>query len=444
MKYSISGTNYYYLEGEKINSGGFGNIYECSMIDSNGWPIQSNLVLKRLHETPGVIGVEPHRFEREMRYLEKLSHQNILKPLYYDYTNEFIVMERYPMNLNDFINKSPLSESEIYRIFNQILEGVKYYVSEGVLHRDLKPQNILIDNHSNIKIADFGLSSKIYRDHTMLHLTRTNAFGGTEFYTAPEQLENLSKADIRSEIYSLGKILYVLLTGHTRTLDMNMLQSLKPEQRYLINRATKRYPEERFQTLEDFIKSYKLFSTESKPLQIKLIKLEQIILMITDLNNNPLSSYEIQNVFAIINHIDFEYTVDLLVTLDSHTHKKLWNWNYAEYNNFVNHACKQICESDYIFSYVDTIVSSIVTILGEMDGILDIEVQTHLIKAAVEVSTSHNRFWSMEHIGNYIKEISSPVILAELKSGINHLDSEAVKKISFYSSSDNITMLRSL
>lgn len=443
MKYSISGTNYYYLEGEKINSGGFGNIYECSMINSSGHSIQSDLVLKRLQETPGVIGVEPHRFEREMRYLEKLSHQYILKPLYYDYTNEFIVMERYPMNLNDFINKSQLLEEEIYRIFNQILEGAKYYVSEGVLHRDLKPQNILIDNHSNIKIADFGLSSKIYRDHTMLHLTRTNASGGTEFYTAPEQLENLSEADIRSEIYSLGKILYVLLTGHTRTLDMNMLQSLKPEQRYLINRATKRYPEERFQTLEDFIKSYNLFSNESKPLQVKLIKLEQIILMITDLINNPSSTYEMQNVFAIINHADFEYMVDILVTLDSHTHKILWHWNYAEYNNFVNRACQQICETGYIFSYVDTIVSSIVTILDQMHEVLDIEVQTHLIKAAVEVSTSHNRFWSMEHIGKYIEKITNPVILVELKSGVNLLDSADVSKISIYNSSENIRNLKS-
>lgn len=415
-KYQIKNSESYYVQGKKMDQGGFSSIYECEEVDILGNIIKENLVIKKLHDTIHS-GEQPHRFTREMRYLEQLNHTNILKPVYCDYDEEFIVMKKYPMNLKTYIEQVKPSEEETLNIFDQILSAVTYYISEGMLHRDLKPQNILITDEAKVKITDFGLSSRIQKTETQYLLTQTGVAAGSDFYSSPEQLRDLSSTDVRSEIYSLGKIFYSMLTRETEPYSMNKLDTISPNFRHLIKNATKDSPEERFQTIEDFMKRYSLLRDNKDEINtnIEIKKLTELIMKISiDANDEA----NLAKIFAIITSDDFIKADDLLVLLDAKTHQFLQSVDSFSYNKFIEKSSKTISESHYIFSYVDDIVKSIIGILKELRDYLDLEYQTLLICSAVNVSVSHNRFWSMNKVGEYLSNIDNLTLLEILKEEI--------------------------
>src|SRR5699024_4168443 len=112
-------------------------------------------------------------------------------------------------NLKEYIQKnSPLDLNEIIRIMDQILSAVALAHKHNVIHRDLKPQNILMDKCSNIKIADFGIAVALNQSS----ITQTNSVMGSVHYMSPEQTRG-GMVTKQSDIYSLGIILYELITG---------------------------------------------------------------------------------------------------------------------------------------------------------------------------------------------------------------------------------------
>lgn len=436
--YSVKGTDFYYVEGKRINNGGFGNIYECTMVDAQNDIVEDNLVIKRIQDLKALSDA-PFRFDREMRYYDQLNHKYILKPIYYDYDEEFIVMERYPKNLLDVIHDSNITNPKRLDIFSQIMDGVDYYLSEGVLHRDLKPQNILVDENYNIKITDFGLSVRTMNDSTQIALTKTGIPGGTEFYSAPEQLIELKCANERSEIYSLGKILYSLLTKEISSVEIDKLQQLNPNFRYLIQQAIKNNPGERFQTFKDFHKKFNTIHRNINTINIKSLKLDQVMDRINNIFSNNSSSTMIEELFGIINNDDFEFSVDLMVELDANSHLKLAQLDSIGYNSFLTRCSDEIYNSNYIFSYVDDIVRSIVNIQNTLFDILNIETQSKLIIAAIEVSCHHNRFWAMKHTGDYINRVNNPMLLELIKSDIPKTQNFRI--LTNYSSGENLQFL---
>ena len=120
-------------------------------------------------------------------------------------------MPRFNNSLSDelvFTKEDPDSARKIY---TKVLDALIYAHSCNVLHRDLKPGNILLGDDETVVVTDFGLSRQLNAETT--RFTRTGQGGGTEFYSAPEQLADFRKADARSDIYSLGILLYALHTG---------------------------------------------------------------------------------------------------------------------------------------------------------------------------------------------------------------------------------------
>ena len=153
-----------------------------------------------------------HRFKREARIIARLEHPNIL-PVH-DYGESdgytYIVM-RYVegSTLANLLHGKPLPLSQICPIFAQVCTALDYAHSKGVIHRDMKPSNVLIDSLGNCLLSDFGISRMV---EGASHLTASGAFLGTPTYASPEQAKG-EKLDGRSDIYSLGIVLYELLTG---------------------------------------------------------------------------------------------------------------------------------------------------------------------------------------------------------------------------------------
>lgn len=152
------------------------------------------------------------RFKREALSSTELVHPNIVS--IYDVGEEndtqYIVMEYIKgMDLKDYIiNNFPIAYRKVLDIMNQILSGVSYAHQNQIIHRDLKPQNILIDESGIVKITDFGIAIAVSQSS----ITQTNSLLGSVHYLSPEQARG-SMATNQSDIYSLGIILYELLTG---------------------------------------------------------------------------------------------------------------------------------------------------------------------------------------------------------------------------------------
>lgn len=157
------------------------------------------------------------RFNREGRVLAKLNHPNIVTihdfgqagDLYY-----YLVMEYVEgFNMRQAIRSGTLTPSRALSIIPRICEAIGYAHQEGVLHRDIKPENILLGRKGEVKIADFGIAKLLGDDSRGTGLTDTNACLGTLHYMAPEQLDRPSDVDQRADVFSLGVLLYEMLTG---------------------------------------------------------------------------------------------------------------------------------------------------------------------------------------------------------------------------------------
>ena len=153
------------------------------------------------------------RFEREAMAATQLNDPHIVGvyDVGTDHGMQYMVMQYVEgTDLKAFIKQNyPIPLPQVVDIMEQVLAAVETAHRHGIIHRDLKPQNILIDEDKNIKITDFGIAMA----STANSLTQTNTLVGSVHYLSPEQARG-SIATERSDIYSLGIILFELLTGH--------------------------------------------------------------------------------------------------------------------------------------------------------------------------------------------------------------------------------------
>ena len=152
------------------------------------------------------------RFAQEARMLAKLQHLHILPVFDYGETDgyTYIVMPLVETGtLSSLIKGEPLPLSQIQQIISQVGSALSYAHSQGVVHRDVKPSNVLVDRQGNCLLTDFGIAKMV--EGTMA-FTQTGAIIGTPAYMSPEQILG-EKLDGRSDIYSMGVVLYEMATG---------------------------------------------------------------------------------------------------------------------------------------------------------------------------------------------------------------------------------------
>ena len=160
----------------------------------------------------------PHfaeRFEREASTLAALSHPNIVKVYDFGKVDDrfYLLMEFVDgLTLRQLSRARKLSPAEVVGIVPKICDALQYAHDQGVIHRDVKPENILLDKTGQVKIADFGIA-KMLNLPGNLTLTGSMDVVGTPLYMAPEQIENPQIVDSRADIYSLGVVFYEMLTG---------------------------------------------------------------------------------------------------------------------------------------------------------------------------------------------------------------------------------------
>jgi len=193
---------------QKIGKGAFGTVLlmEDTVVDER-------LILKFLNPNVSQDEEMMKRFVHELRYSRKITHRNVIR--IYDFLsirgNYAISMEYFPSHtLGNEVNEKPLPLDKAVRYATDIATGMAVAHQSGIIHRDLKPANVLIDDAGLVKIVDFGVAAAQHQGDTQL--TKTGYVIGSPKYMAPEQILG-KKVDERADIYSLGVILYEMLTG---------------------------------------------------------------------------------------------------------------------------------------------------------------------------------------------------------------------------------------
>jgi eukaryotic-like serine/threonine-protein kinase len=237
----------------QIGAGGMGEVYRAR--DSR---LDRDVAVKVMKDRrPG--------FEKEARAAAALNHPNIVAV--YDVGPDYVVMELVEgESLRQVLRRGALSFREVIEIGAQITEGLAAAHAARIVHRDLKPENIMIPRDGRPKILDFGLAQRTEpRDAEEATLTEPGTIAGTVGYMSPEQVRG-QKLDWRSDIFSLGLVLYEMLTGRRAFASVSALETMaaivkeppadfgsgvSPQLQVVVLRCLEKDPERRFQSARD-------------------------------------------------------------------------------------------------------------------------------------------------------------------------------------------------
>jgi serine/threonine protein kinase len=196
---------------ELIGKGGMGIVYKARQ------PRLDRLVaLKILPAGLGGDAAFAERFAREARAMAKLNHPGIVTIYDFGHTGilYYFVMEFVEgTDLRELMAQGQVKPATALGLVMQICEALQFAHEQGVIHRDIKPGNILLDQSGRVKIADFGLAKLVRPSAADVSLTGTQHVMGTPQYMAPEQMSDPQAVDHRADIYALGVVFYELLTG---------------------------------------------------------------------------------------------------------------------------------------------------------------------------------------------------------------------------------------
>ena len=259
---------------ELIGKGGMGAVYKCRQKSLDRF-----VALKILPQTLANDESFALRFQAEAKALAALNHPNIVT--IHDFGNQggfyFLLMEHIDgLNLRHLIRSRKLSPEEALAIIPPLCEALQFAHDRHIVHRDIKPENLLLDSNGRIKIADFGIATIVGQTDP----TAEKA-AGTPAYMAPEQRTNAAPVDARADIYSLGVVLYEMLTGERpdaaltppsqkATLDVRLDE--------VVLRALSQQPELRWQSAAEFNTQLQTLATPQKSIasQVRKFSTSQI------------------------------------------------------------------------------------------------------------------------------------------------------------------------
>jgi len=220
---------------KKLGEGGMGEVYLARQVG-----LDRKVALKVLSKHLGKKETFVERFFREARAMARLDHPNVVKvfAVESDKGRHYVAIEYVDgQSMQDWVNQlGRLSVADAVRVTIQCAQALVHAHEASLVHRDIKPDNVLVTSTGQVKVADFGLAKAADEDVSM---TQSGTGMGTPLYMAPEQARNAKTVDLRADIYALGCSLYHFLTGELPFQGATALELVMAKEKGLFTSARK-------------------------------------------------------------------------------------------------------------------------------------------------------------------------------------------------------------
>lgn len=280
-----------YLVIEELGKGGMGKVFKVSRNKK-----QYALKMCMLTDKNSIL-----RFRREVRLMKTIEHVNVIEVIDSRLTGKspYFVMPLCKFSIAEKLERLKSKPEFALRVLKQVCTGVNAIHLSGVVHRDIKPHNILISETNRIKISDLGLGKFSKRDTKPL--TSSNDHMGTAGYMPPEfyQKGGTKNADIRSDIYQLGKLIYTIVSGEPPLHVKKDL--LSGGLQFIVDKCISDDPEDRYQSVNALKTSLNNYLRSLDPENNPVSAYDSYIdIAITNLRNNE---YEEENIERIVHSV---------------------------------------------------------------------------------------------------------------------------------------------
>lgn len=384
-----------------IGSGGFGKVYAC-LCDSDGLTYAK----KRLDAPTDLDAVK--RFAREVRILSALDHPHIVKVVgkRLETSPFFYIMPLYKRSLRVELPSLVADTRRIDTIFPRLLAAIEYAHSQGVIHRDLKPENVLLNDDCDLVITDFGLGRILDSDST--RQTMTGSSMGTPWYMAPEQFIDAKRADERSDVFSLGRMLYELYTGPLRS-SVQDTSTLPPLIALIIERCTQHDPDKRFQRVSDLRTVWRDLHDETgrKSELGELLNLRTNLAAASTISRSDASRF----CELLMKHLgERDLMHETVMQMSGQAAETLYAVNADLVRRLISVFVEFTCSQGWPFGYTDKLGRKCNELYHAID---DPKIRADLLFCISEVGTSHNRFYVLNvMIGLFALDRETPEALA--------------------------------
>ena len=394
--------------GSIIDQGGFCQIFQATR-ESDGLECVIKQPIDASDEESS------QRFKREVRIMKNLVHKNIVPILGsgLDAKPPWYAMPKAIMSLDQLLKES--HGEELSWIFEEILGAICYAHSEGVIHRDIKPSNVLIfrteDQQLYSCVSDFGIGRFVNRD--TVTLTQTDINLGTYHYMAPEQEINAKDVDERADIFSLGKILFAILTRELPRTPLDFNHSSLPRRFVqLIQKATQSAPDARYQTVASLLDAFGDLNTPEAGF---INSSEEVNALIASIESVETDMPQLVSELAgalYRNSGDSEMLTNVFPRIRGELLKSLFSHELSMLKLTLQVYDTQIASESLRFEYCDTVANFYEELFNYVD---DHEVRELILRRLPSLGYNHNRWHVGLTFGRLVTNLKDPALIFLVK-----------------------------
>lgn len=367
------------------------------------------------------------RFIREVKYQQQLNHPNIVKvvdDLLSENPPSFIMPLALCTLRDEIYSTERFQKDELNKILFDILSGLEYMHSKGLVHRDVKPANILKfedKNEAYYALADLGLVSKL--DNNSSTLTVTNAIGGTENYSAPELTKSLKAATAQSDIYSFGAILHDIFGKNISRIpytELNLNNPVGP----IIEKCTKLQPKRRYANVTLLREELYQVLINS---EIEFISSNEKAVVDLLMSKDKLNDDEWDQVFMQLDdNLNSDDSIENIIAVITLKHLDNLLENSPElYSAMGKYFAEHIMSQDFVFEYCDVLANKAENFY-ENSGI---ELKSLITLALLKLGTSHNRFYVEKKVKRMLSSNISDELARRIKMEVEVMELDFKKLV---------------